>query len=93
MYLGHPEFEGFEVIPRNDFSAIRRANSPSWTSDRLRKSSQGLVPASTSERRFGLTLVASVVLIAVLPGLTSGAARRAGTAPETQHSQMFSRKC
>ena len=34
----------------------------------------GMVPASASERRLGLTLVASVVLIAALRGLTSGAA-------------------
>ena len=62
--MAFSKIDGLEVTPRSESSAIMRASSPSSISERRKRSSQGLVPASTSARRFGFTFVASVVLIA-----------------------------
>src|SRR5436305_14610432 len=61
--IAFSKIEGLEVTPRSESSTMRRASSPLSISERRRRSSHGLVPASTNARRFGLTFVASVVLI------------------------------
>ena len=63
--MAFSKIDGFDVSPRSELSATSRASSPPSTSERLSRSSHGLVPASASERRLGFTSVASVVLIGV----------------------------